>query len=677
MSRGLDSYRSELVIRAAEYLLRQRARFGSDAPFEATWPAEARDLAIERGWFDDEPAPEALAAEREAVVAARRADPDPLLTSLARQLDLDEPAIRLLACCAIAQVDPSVLRLWHALRPCAAAAPFSLGTWLEILGDRGALYAAVDSLAPLRRLRLIDVVAQGPSELTAAIQVPPRVVAALLGHEARRAGTDDDRVPSRAVIVAPTLDPGDLALAAPTLEQLDRVTNLLDRRARIVFVGVAGSGRASLARCLAHHHWPAVVAIDPNVAGERAIDVVVWGLREAVLRDALPIVRLEAKSAVDGVLDHLARFESMVVATGSPAVVGPLLAAIPAATTFTVEPLPAALQQTLWSRRFRDAGVAVAPELPARIATTYDMVPRDIVAVADRLCRDQAATLELGHVRDAVRGSATTELFGLASRVATTLSWSDVVLPQTTLDLLTEMVSHARHRTAVFDDWGFGRKIAYGRALSALFYGPPGTGKTLAATLIAADLGRDVYRVDLSRIIDKYVGETEKNLERIFTEARRSHAMLLFDEADSLFAKRTNVESANDRYANLAVNFLLQALEEFDGICILTTNLDGSIDEAFRRRLRFRIEFPRPTTDEQVTLWKTMMTHEARVADDIPWHEIAEEFPEMTGGHIRNAVLRSAFLAVAEGGMIDTVRIRRAARAEYEELGHIVSSQSL
>jgi SpoVK/Ycf46/Vps4 family AAA+-type ATPase len=228
----------------------------------------------------------------------------------------------------------------------------------------------------------------------------------------------------------------------------------------------------------------------------------------------------------------------------------------------------------------------------------------------------------------------------------------------------------------VFEDWGFQRKVSYGRGLTALFYGAPGTGKTLAAGLIAADLGRDLFRVDLSRIVDKYVGETEKNLDRIFAEAQRSHAMLLFDEADSLFARRTGVESANDRYANLAVNYLLQALEAFDGMCVLTTNMEGSIDEAFRRRMRFRIEFPKPSIAEQAELWRNMITPQAKVAADVPWLAIAEQFPEMTGGHIRSAVLRAAFLAVAEGGIIDVDRIRRAAYAEYEELGHIAHSGS-
>jgi SpoVK/Ycf46/Vps4 family AAA+-type ATPase len=204
--------------------------------------------------------------------------------------------------------------------------------------------------------------------------------------------------------------------------------------------------------------------------------------------------------------------------------------------------------------------------------------------------------------------------------------------------------------------------------------GPPGTGKTLAASLIAKELGRDLFRVDLSRIVDKYVGETEKNLDRVFRAATQSHAMLLFDEADSLFAKRTGVESANDRYANLAVNYLLQALEAFDGICILTTNMTSSIDEAFRRRMRFRIEFPKPEHAEQVALWRTMIMPEAAIARDLPWDKIASEFPDMTGGHIRSAVLRAAFLAVSEGGIIDVNRIRRAARAEYEELGHIVTT---
>jgi hypothetical protein len=449
----------------------------------------------------------------------------------------------------------------------------------------------------------------------------------------------------------------------------------------VVFAGAVGAGRASRARCWAFERWPTTVLIDlqdePREPREArgAARVTTLGLREALLAGALPIVRLDrlrpADRALDDVLDILDRHEAPLAIVAPTALVGTLVERVAHLAVMDVPRMSLADQVRLWTAELARRGLA-CEELPARIVASYDMPPAGIAQVVRRLPADTA--VDLAAVQEAVRTGATSELWGLATRVTTTLTWDDATFADTTRDLLTELVAHARHRVTVFEDWGYQRKISYGRALTALFYGAPGTGKTLAASLVAADLGRDLFRVDLSRIVDKYVGETEKNLDRIFAEAQRSHAMLLFDEADSLFAKRTGVESANDRYANLAVNYLLQALEAFDGICILTTNMEGSIDQAFRRRMRFRIEFPKPSIAEQAALWRGMITPQARVAPDMPWLAIAEQFPEMTGGHIRSAVLRAAFLAVAEGGIIDVDRIRRAAHAEYEELGHVVTS---
>ena len=682
MLAALDSCREEIVLRAAEYIRREARRHGAEQRLAALWPAEARDLAHERGWLTgDEPVPAALRARCEQLADERRRKPHPVLAALARGAGLSPAALQLLASCAIAQLDPSILRLWRALAPIPGATAFPLGTWLELFADeRAELLAALDPHAPLRRLRLLDVRASGPSPLTAEVEVPGRVVAALLG----RAGAPDG-VPPRAVRLAPALDDAELVLpAAYPIVPPDAT--------RVVFAGAVGAGRASRARCWAHERWPATVLIDlgdeprePRDAATRgAALVTTLGLREALLAGALPIVRLDrlrpTDRAIDDVLDILDRHEAPFAVVAPDALVGTLVERVARLAVIDVPRMSLADQERLWRDELARRGLAgdglsgdglSGDGLPAQIVASYDMLPGGIASVVRRLSGD---AVDLAAIQAAVRTGTTSELWGLASRVTSTLDWDDATFTDTTRDLLTELVAHARHRVTVFEDWGFHRKISYGRALTALFYGAPGTGKTLAASLVAADLGRDLFRVDLSRIVDKYVGETEKNLDRIFAEAQRSHAMLLFDEADSLFAKRTGVESANDRYANLAVNYLLQALEAFDGICILTTNMEGSIDEAFRRRMRFRIEFPKPSIAEQAALWRNMITPQARVAADVPWLAIAEQFPEMTGGHIRSAVLRAAFLAVAEGGIIDVDRIRRAAHAEYEELGHITHS---
>jgi SpoVK/Ycf46/Vps4 family AAA+-type ATPase len=228
-----------------------------------------------------------------------------------------------------------------------------------------------------------------------------------------------------------------------------------------------------------------------------------------------------------------------------------------------------------------------------------------------------------------------------------------------------------KNQAMVMDQWGFGRKVAYGRAVSSLFSGPPGTGKTMVATLIAKELGLELFRVDLSRVVSKWVGETEKNLGRAFDEAANSQAVLLFDEADALFAKRTEVKSSNDRYANLEVNYLLQRLESFDGIVILTTNHGTSVDDAFKRRLRFRIEFPTPDDAERELLWRAMLPAGAPIADDVDFRVLARKYA-MAGGYIKNAVVRAAFLAASrEQQSIDHDTLVHAASLEWEDMGNL------
>jgi SpoVK/Ycf46/Vps4 family AAA+-type ATPase len=234
-------------------------------------------------------------------------------------------------------------------------------------------------------------------------------------------------------------------------------------------------------------------------------------------------------------------------------------------------------------------------------------------------------------------------------------------------------VTRARRRNlANLRPLGFGARVA-ARGVSALFAGPPGTGKTMAAAVLAGELGLELFRIDLSRVVSKYIGETESNLARVFDEASASRAILLFDEADSLFGKRTDVRSSVDRYANMEINYLLQRMESFDGISILTTNLEHAMDEAFRRRLHFRVRFEAPDDQMRARLWQKLLPAEAEQTGDIDLAALGRRF-EMSGGHIRNAALRAAFLAAGEGRAIDQAALVAAAEREVEEMGRIMAT---
>jgi len=247
----------------------------------------------------------------------------------------------------------------------------------------------------------------------------------------------------------------------------------------------------------------------------------------------------------------------------------------------------------------------------------------------------------------------------------------DLVTTDRVLATLREIVQTIRYRHIVFQDWGFGDKVSTGKGLCALFSGPPGTGKSMAAQCIARELGMNLFRVNLARVVSKYIGETEENLAKVFEEARESHSILLFDEADALFAKRTKVKSAQDRYANLEVNFLLQEVEGFEGMVVLTSNLDSMIDSAFKRRLNYRVHFPLPDAAARAEIWRTHIPDKAPMDDGVDFDALAEDF-EVSGGYIKNAVVRAAQWAAEDLGVITQEMLARAAEAEMAETGRLV-----
>jgi SpoVK/Ycf46/Vps4 family AAA+-type ATPase len=262
----------------------------------------------------------------------------------------------------------------------------------------------------------------------------------------------------------------------------------------------------------------------------------------------------------------------------------------------------------------------------------------------------------------------------MAEVIPTVHSWEDIVLPPDTIAQLREVVARARHLHQVYHHWGFNRKIATNRGLSALFTGQSGTGKTMAAAIIARELGLELYRIDLSAVVSKYVGETEKNLGRVFDEAWRSNAVIFFDEADALFGKRSEVRDSHDRYANIEVNYLLQRMDSFEGIAILASNLAQNIDDAFQRRLQFMINFPFPEAEDRYQIWQRIWPAETPLAPNLDFRFLADRF-KLNGGNIRNVVLQAAFLSATAGEPQVTMQhILAALLREIRKTGKLVSA---
>jgi hypothetical protein len=338
---------------------------------------------------------------------------------------------------------------------------------------------------------------------------------------------------------------------------------------------------------------------------------------------------------------------------------------------------PAAERLRLWRASLGDGCIAaIEAELPG-LAAKFRLTAEDIRAVISD-ARDRAAIRNVETAPQdlyaASRARSGKRLHEFAKKVEPHYGWHDLVLPAEAMAQLHEFCQQIRYRPRVFEEWGFERKLSLAKGLHALFSGPSGTGKTMAAEIIARELNLDLYKIDLSGVVSKYIGETEKNLARIFAEAEATSAILFFDEADALFGKRSEVKDAHDRYANVETSYLLQRMEEHDGATILATNLRRNIDEAFLRRLSFVVQFPFPEEAERLRIWQGVFPPTVPRREDMDLGFMARQF-KLPGGNIRNVALAAAFLAASEGRILSMAHVLRATKRELQKMGktHVMS----
>jgi len=452
----------------------------------------------------------------------------------------------------------------------------------------------------------------------------------------------------------------------------------------VLLAGTEGSGRKALAFGAANALGCAALHIrcDDLPTDQRELPKLCRALvREAILFRAMPV--LENIDVLPGDTETGRSDRSKVLDKALQEFLGPIAGTCAlhdsrpvnlsrGAIVVDVEVPSEADRNVLWHRVLGKQEALDVDRVAARYPITGGIILKSAAAAKALADARGEASVSDDDVHAGLRATLDSKLSNLGKRIQWRQTWDDLVLPEDSLDEIQEFMARMKHRRRVYDQWGFSRKMAKGLGLSALFAGPPGTGKTMVAGLIAHELSLDLYQIDLSRIVSKYVGETEKNLAELFDAAEAGHAILLFDEADSLFAKRTEVKSSVDRYANLEVNYLLQRMEAFSGMTILTTNLDSSIDDAFRRRISFKVDFPFPEPEDRERLWQTMLPTEAVVGDGIDFERLANRY-EMSGGYIRNAVLRAAFLAAAEDSPITMDHMMRAGNLEYQSMGKVIS----
>jgi hypothetical protein len=510
--------------------------------------------------------------------------------------------------------------------------------------------------APLRRHGVVEVT--GDSAL-AAITVDPIAIERCCG-----------RVPDAGDVRGLT----ELAIAPDALRSLLAIAGS-PRPAhdplRLVLRGRRGSGRRSVIAALAAQIGRGIDDIDcarlPRDGAAMAATLA-GELRRAVLRGRIPVVSgLELADPSDG--EGQDRLRMVIRAHPGPVVVRTAheaqLPIDPGAETVVLAALSETQRAAFWRAALARTAMT-APDADA-LAARWRISPGQIEAVIAQARVRPSASLD-----DIARQHIAARLGHVATPVRRLAGWEDVALPEDMIDSVREFVGRVSQRRTVLEDWGFDRKLSTSRGLTALFYGPPGTGKTMVAGVIARELGLELYRVDLSRVMSKWIGETEKNLGEVFDAAEDGQFVILFDEADSLFGKRTEVKTSNDRYANLEVNYILQRLDSFEGVAILTTNLDGAIDPAFKRRMSMRLQFPFPDEDIRKRLWAAHIPTTMPTANDFDFATLAKRFP-LSGGYIRNSTLRAAFIAAQERRPLSHDHLLRAIALEYREVGKLAT----
>ena len=334
-------------------------------------------------------------------------------------------------------------------------------------------------------------------------------------------------------------------------------------------------------------------------------------------------------------------------------------------TTLEVEKPTKTEQRALWQQQLGSAGAALNGKIDA-IGSQFNFAADAIRSASDEALQAHSAAGDLsGALWDICRAHARPHLNDLAQRIVPVAGWDDLVLPEAQKQILRQIAAQVRQRAKVYDAWGFGVAGARGLGIGALFAGPSGTGKTMAGEVLANELKLDLYRIDLSQVVSKYIGETEKNLRRVFDAAEESGAILLFDEADALFGKRSEVKDSHDRYANIEISYLLQRMEAYSGLAILTTNMKSALDTAFLRRLRFVVQFPFPDAAQRAEIWRRVFPAQTPT-ESLDYVQLARL--QVSGGNIRNMALNAAFLAAEANQPVGMRHLLHAAKSEYAKL---------
>jgi SpoVK/Ycf46/Vps4 family AAA+-type ATPase len=622
-------------------------------------------------------------------LSARAADAPSRLDQLTAAFGLDRFDLDVLLIALAPTLDTRYERLFGYLQDDITRKRPTINLTLDLLTGAGTQrleqLSHFNDSAPLFKHRLLEraaeTTANKPTLLSHFLVPDETIVAWLLGHYVPR-----PELGGQAQLLRPRIDETDSLLAAENFAELERGLQSNENDWPLAaFYGIDQASQAAAARQVAARLGRSLLQVNLSgivSADLPAVQAVTLALRDARLVGAVPCLLgwdacLSEGAPSAEVLAALCDYADLVIVAGRSAWQArgisrnrPLL--------WLEFPVPSYSQRRdLWSYFVAPATVShqALDGLAGQFFLTAEQI-RDAVASA----RDAAAGRDEDLVAEdlfaAARAHSNPNLAGLARKITSRYKWSDIILPEDQITILHEVVSTVRGRPKVLEEWGVGGKLSASAGITILFAGQPGTGKTMAAEVIASELGLDLYKIDLSTIVSKYIGETEKNLERIFNEAQTSNAILFFDEADAIFGKRSEVKDAHDRYANIEVSYLLQRMEQYDGVTILATNLRANLDDAFTRRLHFALDFPFPDETYRFRIWQTLFPPTIPIAPDVDLHVMARRF-KLAGGNIRNIIVSAAYLAAADGGAVTMAHLLHGARREMQKMGRLIKEKDL
>ncbi|MDR3772029.1 MAG: AAA family ATPase [Terracidiphilus sp.] len=615
-----------------------------------------REFALLRRRLGDEtPADPNLASEAEPMSAPAAID------NLCAIFDLSPFERELVLLCAGVEMDSALAGRCAELlgsgssRPARGLVTFSLA--MATLNNPH--WSAISASAPLRRFRLLTL-EPGHGITAAALNIDERVLHYLAGSNRL-----DPRLEDLLFLKQPPewMDDDHFRLATETLGGYsgDTLPGTI-----LHLCGDDPLGQESVASLLAHRSGRALYVLrheDTPAAGAELEQLLHLWMRERLLLPAFLLLQWGSESPSAAARQLAERIPgALIVASREP-----LRLHRPVESYQVDKPGPSA-QQRLWQDALGVSAQA-APALLGQVAQQFRLSAETIVSIAASVAPAEPVTAEgaetpstlSARLWNACRLHTRPRLEGFAERIVPNSTWDDLVLPDAQKLVLRQIAAQSRNRMTVYETWGFAARGPRGLGISALFAGPSGTGKTLAAEVLAADLHLDLYRIDLSAVVSKYIGETEKNLKQVFDAAETGGCLLLFDEADALFGKRSEVKDSHDRYANIEVGYLLQRMESFQGLAILTTNLKTSLDKSFQRRLRFTVDFPFPDAAQRRQIWERVFPAQAPTRD-LDSARLATL--NMTGGNIRNIALNAAFLAADCGEPVSMTHLLQAAQLE-------------